>query len=171
MVGYAGGFSNAKDSLRNLSETGECVINVISEHFAEAANMTSINAPYGVSEWALSGLHPAPCSTVQASRVKESIFSVEGKLLETKEFESRETKGKKSGVLAIIEGTRFWVREDATNDERNMIDPAILKPISRLGGISYSRTTRGFELPRPDFEKKKNELKTEALIKPKAENQ
>ena len=124
-VGYAGGFDNAKDSLRNLKESGECTINIISEHFIEAANSTSINAPYGESEWALSGLTPAECKTVKASRVKESIFSIEGKLESTREFESRATPGKKTGVLAIIEGTRFWVREDAINAERNIIDPAV----------------------------------------------
>lgn len=29
----------------------------------------------------------------------------------------------------------------------------VLRPVSRLGGISYGRTTHAFELPRPDFEK------------------
>jgi flavin reductase (DIM6/NTAB) family NADH-FMN oxidoreductase RutF len=125
-VGYAGGFDNAKDSLRNLNESQECVINIISEHFIEAANSTSINAPYGESEWSLSGLTPAPCSTVKASRVKEAVFAIEGKLESTKEFESRATPGKKTGVLAIIEGTRFWVREDAINKEKNLIDPAVI---------------------------------------------
>lgn len=42
-----------------------------------------------------------------------------------REFESRGTPGKKTGVLAIIEGVRFWVREDAINKERNLIDPAV----------------------------------------------
>jgi len=124
-LGYSCGFANAKDSLRNLKESGECTINIISEHFVEAANASSINAPYGESEWALTGLTPAPSTTVKASRVKEAIFSVEGKLESTKEFESRGTPGKKTGVLAIIEGTRFWVREDAINEERNIIDPAV----------------------------------------------
>lgn len=124
-VGFAGGLDNAKDSLRNLMETGECVINMISEHFVEAANATSINAPFGVSEWGLSGLTPAPCKTVKVSRIKESIFSIEGKLDMTKEYESRATPGKKTGVLAVIEGTRFWVREDAINDDKNLIDPAV----------------------------------------------
>jgi flavin reductase (DIM6/NTAB) family NADH-FMN oxidoreductase RutF len=124
-VGYAGGFDNAKDSLKNLTESGECVINIISDHFLEAANATSINAPYGVSEWSLSGLHPEKCKTVQASRVKEAIFSVEGKLDFTKEYESKATPGKKTGVLAVIEGTHFWVREDAINPEKNFIDPAV----------------------------------------------
>jgi len=125
ILGYAGGFDNAKDSLRNLSESKECVINIISEHFIEAANACSINAPYGESEWALSGLTPAPSSTVKASRVKEAVFSVEGKLESMKEFESRGTPGKKTGVLCVIEGTRFWVREDAINEEKNIVDPAV----------------------------------------------
>ncbi|MCJ1436672.1 hypothetical protein MMC27_006053 [Xylographa pallens] len=171
VVGYAGGYENAKDSLKNLMDTNECVINVISEHFVEAANSTSINAPYGISEWAISGLHPAPCTTVKASRVKEAIFSIEGKLMETKEFESRATPGKKTGVLAIIEGTRFWAREDAINEDKNAIDPAVLKPISRLGGITYGRTTGFFELPRPDFEDSKKAGELEHLIKPKVEGQ
>jgi len=172
VVGYAGGYENAKDSLKNLMDTKECVINVISEHFVEAANATSINTPYGISEWTISGLHPAPSTTVKADRVKEAVFSIEGKLMETKEFKSRATPGKKTGVLAIIEGTRFWAREDAINPEKNLIDPAVLRPVSRLGGISYGRTTEYFEIPRPDFEeeKKKGTLPDE-LIKPKAEGQ
>ncbi|KAL9004008.1 MAG: hypothetical protein Q9188_003149 [Gyalolechia gomerana] len=170
-IGFAGGFSNAKDTLTNLAATKECTINIISEHFLEAANATSINAPHGVSEWALSGLTPAPCKEVKCSRVKEAIFSVEGKLFSTQEFESRATPGKKTGVLAIIEGTRFWVREDALNEDRNLIDPAILRPMSRLGGIMYGRTTEGCELPRPDYAEKEKGKEMDGLIQPKLEGQ
>ena len=84
-----------------------------------------MNAPYGVSEWALSGLTPADCKEVKASRVKEAVFSVEGKLFSSQEFESRATKGKKTGALCIIEGVRFWVREDAINEDRNQVDPTV----------------------------------------------
>jgi len=62
----------------------------------------------------------------------QAIFSVEGKLMETKEFESRATPGKKTGVLAIIEGVRFWAREDAINEDRNIIDPAVCVLVSRI---------------------------------------
>ena len=82
IVGYAGGFDKQKDSLKNLVESGECTINIISEHYLEAANATSVNAPYGISEWALTGLTPAECEVVKPSRVKEAVFSVEGKLSE-----------------------------------------------------------------------------------------
>jgi hypothetical protein len=42
IIGYAGGFDQAKDSLRNLVESGECVINIISEHFVEAVSLDLI---------------------------------------------------------------------------------------------------------------------------------
>ncbi|KUJ21089.1 flavo protein-like protein oxygenase [Mollisia scopiformis] len=171
-VGYAGGFDNAKDSLKNLVESGECVINIISEHFIEAANSTSVNAPYGESEWTLSGLTPAPSKTVKASRVKEAVFSIEGKLDFTKEYESKATPGKKTGVLAVIEGTRFWVREDALNEEKNLIDPAVLRAMSRLGGITYARVLEGMELLRPDWQESVvNNEEAKKIVKPKADGQ
>ncbi|KAJ6111099.1 hypothetical protein N7486_003334 [Penicillium sp. IBT 16267x] len=149
IVGFAGGLGSAKDTLRNLRETGECVINIISEHFVEAANSTAINAPYGVSEWKTSGLTPAPTAVVKPARVKESIFAIEAKLVDTQEFESRATPGKKTGAMITVEGVRFWAREDAIDEDRSVIDLKVLKPISRLGGITYGRTTEVFEIPRP----------------------
>lgn len=125
ILGIAGDYSSSKDTLRNLQETGECTLNIISEHFIEAANAASINAPYGTNEWQISGLTPAPCATVKTSRVKEAIFSVEGKLESTKNYESRSKPGKRATTLVVIEGTRFWVREDALNEGQDKIDPAV----------------------------------------------
>ena len=128
VVGFASPLeqSKSKDTLRNLVESRECVINIISEGFVEAANSASVNAPYGLSEWAVSGLTPVyDCVDVKCARVGEAVFSVEGKLESVREFESRATPGKKTGTMAVIEGTRFWVREDAVNEERNLIDPAV----------------------------------------------
>lgn len=171
IFGFAGGFDRAKDTLKNLVETKECSINIISEHILEAANSTSINSPYGISEWVLSGLHPAPCTQISAPRVAESIFTIEGKLHSTQEFESKATPGKKTGVLAIVEGVRFWAREDAINEDKNLVDPAVLKPISRMGGITYGRTVEAVELPRPDFGEmtKDGEADRKGLLKGKSE--
>jgi len=134
-------------------------------------NSTSINAPFGVSEWALSGLTPAPCLHVKASRVKESIFSVECKLVDTKHFESRATPGRKTGVMAILEGVQFWAREDAINDDRNILDPAVLRPVTRLGGITYARILDGIELPRPDYEGETKEGMLNGLVQKKVNGQ
>ncbi|CUS13341.1 unnamed protein product [Tuber aestivum] len=188
-IGFSGGVDNPKDSCRNILETKECTINVISEFFQEAANYTSINAPHGISEWALSGLTPAKSTKVRPDRVAESVFSVEAVYRAHHEWVSPGS-GKGSGVLVILEaislaklatliidggwgvlGVNFHVREDALNEEGNIIDPAVLKPVSRLGGISYSRTTSGFELPRPEFRKEVEKEEIKGLVKPKAEGQ
>lgn len=170
-VGFAGGWFNAKDSIRNRSESDECTINIVFEHMLEAANAYSINGPYGISEWALSGLTPAKCTSVACSRVKESVFSIETKSMKTREFESRATKGKRTGVLAIIEGVRFWVREDAIKEERTITDSTILRPMSRLEGITYGRTFEVVELPRPELEEKRERGQTAGFEKQKADGQ
>ncbi|KAK5055345.1 hypothetical protein LTR84_013095 [Exophiala bonariae] len=171
-VGFSGGLDNAKDTLKNLLDTDEVVINIISDHYIEAANACAIDLPYGKSEWAISGLTPADSKVVAPSRVKEAVFSIEGKLLNTQEFESRTQPGKKTGVLAVIEGVHFWVREDAINKEQNLIDPAILRPISRFGGITYSRSTDAFELERPVLQKEQQKGKIgDDLLQPKVDAQ
>ncbi|KAL4782373.1 hypothetical protein BJX76DRAFT_332840 [Aspergillus varians] len=76
-----------KGTYRNLKGTGECVINTVSEGMIEAVNTASIDAPYGVSEWEVSGLTKAGSSTVRPARVRELVFSVEGVVVDVKEFE------------------------------------------------------------------------------------
>ncbi|KAH8815849.1 flavoprotein-like protein oxygenase [Xylogone sp. PMI_703] len=171
ILGIAGGFDQSKDTIVNLRDTEECTLNIISEHYIEAANAASINSPYGMSEWSLSGLTPAPSTTVKPSRVKEAIFSIEGKLESVREFESRSKPGRKSGSLLVIEGTRFWVREDALNEGKDIIDPAVLRPMSRLGGITYGRLTEGLELPRPDFEEASKSGQLDGLVDTKVDRQ
>lgn len=118
-----------------------------------AVNATSIDAPYSVSEWAISGLHQAPSTTVTPSRVQESIFSIEGKLTDMKEFENHAKPGMSITIAAvgIVEATRFWVREDAINDDRSQVDLNVLRPVAQLGGISYAKITETFELPRSNW--------------------
>ncbi|PFH63129.1 hypothetical protein XA68_17773 [Ophiocordyceps unilateralis] len=143
----------AKDTLRNVLESKEAVINLVCETFIEAANAASIDAPYGVSEWSLTGLTPLQdCQTVRCPRVAQAVFSIEVKLDSFKEYESRATPGRKSSTVVTFEGTRFWVRDDALNESKTLIDPSVLRPMSRLGGISYGRTTEALELQRPRYQ-------------------
>lgn len=170
VLGFASNLERPKDTLKNIVESGECTVNIISEGFIEAANATSVDAPYGVSEWDISGLTPVyDCKDVKAARVGEAVFSVECKLESCREFESRATPGKKTGCLVVVEGTRFWVREDALNDEKNLIAPEVLRPVSRLGGITYGRLTEAMEIPRPVFEKDVGGLEAYEKLKKKHE--
>ena len=53
-----------KDTQANIEETGEFVVNIMSEWFIEAANHTCGNFDPDVSEWDLSGLTPIPSEQV-----------------------------------------------------------------------------------------------------------
>jgi flavin reductase (DIM6/NTAB) family NADH-FMN oxidoreductase RutF len=77
----------------------------------EAVNATSIDAPYGVSEWEVSGLHEAPSTTVKPSRVEESVFNIEGKVIDIKEFTDHQQPGMSLAATVLIKATRFWVKE------------------------------------------------------------
>ncbi|KAK9458549.1 flavoprotein oxygenase [Lipomyces oligophaga] len=147
-IGFASSVSAAKDTLANILETGELTINIISEWFVEAANYTAVNAPAEVSEWALSGLTPLPSTKVTPPHVAESAFSIEAKLVTHHEWTGK-LSGQPNGTLVIVEGINFHIRKDASNDQFTFLDPKVLKPVSRLGGISYGRSTQGFEMLRP----------------------
>lgn len=148
VVGFSSRLSRPKDTYRNLLETGECVINIVSEEMAEAVIATSTDPPYGVSEWDVSGLHKAPTETVKPLRVKESIFSLECKLVDRKEFTSHAKPGFSVASIALVEATRFHVRKDALDKDQIRIDLNVLRPIAQLGGISFGRITEVFEYPR-----------------------
>ncbi|KAF7164543.1 hypothetical protein CNMCM5623_009040 [Aspergillus felis] len=160
IVGFSSRPGRVKDTFRNIKETGEVVINTVSENMIEAVNATSIDAPYGVSEWEVSGLHEAPTTTVAPSRVRESVFSIEGKVVDIKEFEDHVKPGMSIASLVLIKATRFWVQDDAVNAEGSHIDLDKLRPLGQLGGILYGRVSSTFEQPRRrwDDERPKSQL-------------
>ena len=148
VIGFSSRPDRVKDTYRNLTETGECVINTVSENMIEAVNATSIDAPYGVSEWDISGLHEAPSSIVRPARVQESVFSVEAKVVDSKEFSDHQREGMSVAGMVLVKATRFWVREDAANEEASHVDLGVLRPLAQLGGMAYGRVGATFELPR-----------------------
>lgn len=154
-LGFSGGKEKPKDTLKNILETEELTINIISEWFIEAANICAVNSPYGVDEWKISGLTPLASTEVKPPHVAESAFSVEAKLVHSHEWKLRRN-GAATGVLCVVEGVKIHVREDLLNEEQNVVDTGKLKPVARLGGITYGRVIEGFELSRPlysDLEK------------------
>ena len=76
------GFSSigAKDSLRNIQQTGEFVWNLVTRPLAEQMNQSCANVAPEVSEFDLTGLTPAPSRCVAVPRVLESPVSFECKL-------------------------------------------------------------------------------------------
>lgn len=132
-----------KDTLHNVEETGEFVINVVSEAIAASANAASAEVPPEVDEFLLSGLTPIPSEAVRPSRVTESPAQMECKLLQV----IYTGHAPSSGVIVLGEVVRFHVREDLVEDFR--VDPAGLDAVGRMAGNSWVRTRDRIELIRP----------------------
>jgi hypothetical protein len=63
---------------------------------------------------------------VKPARVRESIFSIEAKLIEIVNFKTSRSSVKPYSCLAIIEARRSWVREDALDEKQGHIDLNVL---------------------------------------------
>ena len=70
-----------KDTLRNIEETGEFVINAAVAELAEQVNLSSTGLPPGESEVELTGLTAIPSLKVKPPRIQESPIHLECKLL------------------------------------------------------------------------------------------
>ena len=66
-----------KDTAINILERGEFVVNLVSESVGEKMNLTSINAPREVSEFAAAGLTPLASRHVGPPHIAESPVSFE----------------------------------------------------------------------------------------------
>lgn len=132
-----------KDTLRNVEETGEFVVNVVSDAIAAAANASSAEVAPEVDEFQLSGLTPVPSLVVRPPRVAESPAQMECRLLQVI-YTSRQPG---SGVIVLGEVVRFHVRGDLLEDFR--VDPAGLDAVGRMAGNTWVRTRDRIELVRP----------------------
>lgn len=132
-----------KDTLNNVRETGEFVVNIVSEEFAAAMNLTSGDYPPEVSEWEIAKLTPVPSEIVRPARVGESRVQMECRLVQVVTASDRPL----GGSLVMGEVVRFHVAEEVFSDFR--IDLDVLRPIGRLAGAAYVRTTDRFEIERP----------------------
>src|ERR1039458_1505969 len=141
--GASAGTVEPKDTLRNVEETGEFVINVVSEAIAAAANASSAEAPFEVDEFVLSGLTPIPSEAVRPPRVAQSPAQMECKLLQV----IYTGHAPASGVIVLGEVLRFHLREDLFEDFR--VDPAALDAVGRMAGNTWVRTRDRTELIRP----------------------
>ncbi len=134
----------SKDTLVNVRETGEFVVNISSSWFAEALNFTSAEFDYGVDEMARAGLTAQRSDIVKPPRVAESAIQMECKLSKLVPIGAG---GPGSTTIVIGEIVRFHIANGFA--ENGVVSIEKLNPISRLGGISYGHVDQVFELPRP----------------------
>jgi flavin reductase (DIM6/NTAB) family NADH-FMN oxidoreductase RutF len=140
------GRSTPRDTLRNIRDTCEFVVNIVTFAVADAMNLTSGDYDSSVDEFALAKLTTRPSQVVRPPQVAESPVSFECKLNRIIDFGTEPP----SGSLVIGEIVCVHLEDNVLEEGR--LDPDSLDLIGRMGGTQYSRTTGRFDLKRPEVQ-------------------
>lgn len=131
---------DTKDTLSNIEQTGEFVINIVSLPLSNTMYESSKSHPPEVDEFEKAGLTPAPCEVVGVPRVEEAGVSMECVLDRVLELGTDH--------LVIGRMVRFHVRDELYENGR--INVKKLQPLGRLAG-NYTKVETIFDLPSEDF--------------------
>ena len=132
-----------KDTLNNIRDTKEFVVNIISEGIVEPMVACATDFEKEVNEFEVSGLTPVDSVKVAPPCVKESKVSFECRLQTIVPVGEAEPGG---GFVVIGNIVMFHVDDDVYRDGR--IDLDALKPVGRLAGNNYSRINDVFTVVR-----------------------
>ena len=132
-----------KDTLINIEDTDEFVVNIVTEDIVKPMNDTAPEFPPEISEFEEVGLTPLEAQIVKAPLVKESPINMECKLLQVVEVGPAEPGG---GFLVIGEIVLFHIKDELLENGR--IDTGLLKPVGRLAGTEYTTLGKRFSLSR-----------------------
>lgn len=128
--------NSTKDTLHNIQQTGEVVINAVNYNIIRQMALCSVDYPEDVSEFEKSGLTPIPADLVRPFRVKESPAQLECRV---KEIIPLGDKGG-AGHLIICELLRMHLSEDVL-DEDGKINPHKIDLMGRMGRAFYVRAS------------------------------
>lgn len=132
-----------KDTLRNIRETKEFVVNIVTYALLQPMNVTSGEYDPSVNEFELAKVTPAPSKLVRPARVAESPVSFECKLHQILDFSPAPTSS------SLVLGQVVAIHMDDAHLKDGKLDRNSLDLIGRMGGIQYTRTTERVELARP----------------------
>lgn len=133
-----------KDTLRNIRNIKQFVVNIASESLAQAMNQTSGNYPPEITEFKAVGLTEGKSVTIAPPRVVESPINIECELIQIVPVGPG---GPGSGCVVIGKILYMHINSHAYKDGKILVDQ--IKPIARLAGIDYCPVREIFSVPRP----------------------
>ena len=143
---YSGRTGAPKDTLLNVLEVPECVINVVNYSMVHQTSLASSPFPRGTSEFEKAAFTPLASELIKPPRVKESPVQLECKVIEVKEL----GKAGGAGNLVICEVLRIHISEEVLTPEKQ-IDTKKIDLVGRMGDNWYVRATGNalFEVQKP----------------------
>ncbi|MGG1679090.1 flavin reductase family protein [Neobacillus sp. NRS-1170] len=121
-----------KDTLVNIENTGQFVINIVSESMTEQMNDCAIEFSPDVDEIVETGLTKEPGHKVRVPRIAEALVHLECELQQVLHFGDKPG----SGSLVIGKVVHVHVQDDLMDKGR--IDSDLLKPIGRMAGNIFT---------------------------------
>jgi flavin reductase (DIM6/NTAB) family NADH-FMN oxidoreductase RutF len=134
-----------KDTLINIEQTKEFVINIVTASNVEQMNITSKDFLIKDDEIKIAGLTTTSSKFVSPPSIKESPVHMECKLEQIIEIGS--------SPHSLIIGRVIAVTTDETVMNNGRIDMDSLQAVGRMGGKWYTKSTNLFELERLDWRK------------------
>jgi flavin reductase (DIM6/NTAB) family NADH-FMN oxidoreductase RutF len=133
-----------KDTLRNVEETGQFVLNLVSAKLAEPMNCSSGDYSSSDSEFDRCGLTPAESTRVKPPRVGEALAAIEC------ELHTVLLLGTGPGGSNMVIGRIVAMHvDDSCFDSAGQIDADKIDALGRMGGTAYALTRERFDLARP----------------------
>lgn len=136
-----------KDTARNLLESGNGVVHIVSEDLVEAMNRTSASLAPDESEITLTDLTLIPSQTATTPGIAEAKIRMEVTVYDYHPVKDRE--GKVVTDFFFLEVTDFYFAESVFDPEKEYIDAEALQPVARLSGPLYATLAKQYELKRP----------------------
>lgn len=134
-----GSTGTTKDTLNNLKEVGEFVVNIVSDHMTHAQNACAGEFAASIDEFDESGLTPVPSKMVRPPRVKESLVNFECRVEQILQLPESPSS------LVIGRVCLMHVDEEVL-DSAGRINFARLRAVGRLAGNAYCSTQQMFAL-------------------------
>ncbi len=132
-----------KDTLQNLIETGECVVNIVNADLLEKMNMTSSSLKSDESEFDFASVESCASFEVIPRSVKESPIRYECTVREINRISDLPT----GGTVILLDVKFVYVRDDLYID--GTINQDLVDSVGKMGGDHFSLTSKNVELGRP----------------------
>ena len=136
-----------KDTLLNVLETEEVVINIVDYKMVEKMSLSSTAYPRGTNEFVKAGLTQVASEKVKPPRVGEAIAAYECKVKQV--IHLGEDQG--AGNLIICEILLGHLKDEVLGEDGKP-DPRKTDLVARMGGDWYCRANGHalFEIPKPN---------------------
>lgn len=133
-----------KDTLRNILDRQEFVVNMVDETIVERAVKCGSDLPAEMSEAQAVGLSLTPSQSVAVPRVTEAPIAWECRLYKVLEFSAQRS-------IVFGEIVSMHIRDEFFDNEKLRIRVDRFDSVGRLGGPNYCRTSERMRIQVPTY--------------------